>query len=210
MIQIHIATDDQNQGYKSLAAAICSSFDSLGMVTTAEELTEEEVTKLIPMLDDYLPALRGKLGNCVIIPGLPEAPVGDPDAIQPEEPQDSEFSAEAPSEDQIALENAVKRAQDEKKEIEAHLLMATAFDVATDPGEDRILPGYRVERVRGLDDTMGWIIKNAGGWLYSQKHDKMMPGQKPSEDTVIANLARALEVGRLVYRRDLKKKDGLA
>lgn len=210
MIQIHIVTDDKNQGFKTLASAIGASLDSLGMPSVVDGMTEKERAKLIPKLDQYIPALTAKLGGCEVLAGLPEASASDSDAVQAEGGPEPEYTSEAPSEAQVALENAVKRAQEEKSEVEARLIMASAFDVAADAGEKRILPGYRVERIEGLDGAMGWVIKNAGGWLYSQEHDKMLPGQRPSDDTVITNLARALEVGRLVYKRDLDKKDRMA
>lgn len=208
MIKLHIVTDDQNQGFKTLAAAIVSCLDSLGMVAVADDLTDAELAKLIPKLDQYLPALRAKLGNVEVVPGLPAAEASDPDAVMPEELPEPQYTNEAPSEAQIALEEALSGTRQELKQLQERFDLASAFDVAR--GEEaRILPTYTVQRIEGQDGSYGWVIKNTAGWLFSIEHEKMLPGQKPSNDTVIDDVSVALRIGRQVYKRDLDKKDGL-
>lgn len=194
MIRIDITTDEDQQGYKTLATAIKASLECHGMSVETNGVSEEEIQGLITKLPQYLPATERKLGSPVIFPGDPNTPN--------EENQD-EFTTSAPD---PAQEARIQELKTKVQRLQEAMNLVHEFNVATKE-ESRILPGFTVNRLQAIGNEIMWTIKNVAGWVWSKKQQTMVPVKILSEDNAFENYQEAIETARREYRLALDRKE---
>lgn len=197
-IVIHIETNEENEGYKTIATAIKSSLECHGAEPSADELTGDEEAALISKLGTYIPAIQKKLGEFVILPGF--APIRE----RPEPKQDT-YTASAPDPAAEEREQALKA---KIKDLQRQLDLASEFQVAT-AMEEQILPGFRVIRVVAVGGPVSWSIVNTAGWRWSKVANAMAPARTIKEEHLFTSLDEATSVARAAYAAALKQKENL-
>lgn len=196
MIKISITTNEEHEGYKTIATAIKASLECHGADPKAEDLEPQDEASLVSKLGTFIPAVEQKHGPITIVPGGEEA-------VQ--EVTDQTFTAAAPDPEVEARE---KRLKDRIAALQSSLDLACEFVVSTTT-EEKILPGFRVVRVVGVDQKVQWGIVNAAGWKWSKVANDMAPARTFTETHLIDSLDAALATARRCYDEALKRKEKL-
>lgn len=195
MIRIEITTDEEQQGYKTLATAIKSCMEVHGIQVQADGLEDGEAKGLVEKLEQYLPAVARKLGSPRISPGTPQ---------QESSPEET-FTTDAPD---LEVERRLDELKRKNQELRAQLDLVSEFDVSTSI-ETKILPGYLVVRVMGFKDAK-WSIANAAGWRWNKVTKEWTPArgsQHKTDEHLFDNAHEALNEARKIYREALDRKE---